>query len=184
MTRHPRERRAAKSTVLGLARTAALWIAVSLAGCAPRPTQPTVASCSALPLFDNDMGPDAVALLVRTENKMRAELEVIETCISIDGRSIRQDAPGTVTAAFAAHRPLEVRVSLRPGVAHVVQVVSIFAGRGALEGNKLMISSHHDINVADLRPGVLLAEYIERDVPALERRFWLTWTASPAAGVP
>ncbi len=156
---------------IGLLSCAALVV-----GCAPGPRPPTVASCSALPVFANDRATDAVELLLRFENKMSSAFEAIETCISIDEQSVRQDAPEALTTGFAARRSLEVRALLRPGVTHHVRVVVTFAGRGNLEGYKFSVASPRDIRIVDQRPGVLLAEFVEQpNVPA-EQRPTVKWT--------
>lgn len=177
-----RERRLADSCLVAHAtrfpslRIGLFACAAWIVGCAPSSRLPTVASCSALPVFESDRATDAVALLLRLENKMSPTFEVVETCISIDERSARQDAPAALTAGFSARRSLEVRASLRPGVAHRVRVVVTFAGRGQLQGYRFSVASPRDIAVGDLRPGVLLAEFVERPGVPAEQRPTVKWT--------
>jgi hypothetical protein len=157
---------------------ASVVAAALLVGCAPGPM--TAASCSALPAFQNHRAPDAIAVPLRFENRMSAAFDVIETCIRIDDASVRQDDVAAVTAGFAAHRSLDLRPLLRPGVSHRVSVVATFAGRGALQGYRFSVTSAHDIGPAGVPSGALVAQFVERSNVPAEQRPTVEWV-DPAA---
>jgi len=166
-----------RDTIGGLALLA--W-AAALSGCNPDPKVPTVDSCSALPIFDNYLEADAITLPLHFENRIGRSFHAEGVCISIDGRRIRQDGPDAIAAGFAAHRPLELRVMLRPDVPHQVNVAALFVGRGALEGYTFWVSSSHAIEPADPKPETLTVEFLERGKPDTrpEQRLIVQWTSS------
>lgn len=148
---------------------------IGIGGCNADPKYPTVESCSALPVLDNYREPDAISLPLRFENHMGAFFRVIGVCIDVDGRRIRQD-DAEVTAGFATHRPLELRVGLRPNVPHRVTIITLFAGTGAFAEYKFLVSSSHDIGAEELTSETLQGKFVEKgDLPP-EQRPTVEWT--------
>lgn len=170
------------STLHRLALVASVVAAALFVGCAPGPM--TAASCSALPAFQNHRAPDAIAVALRFENRMSAAFDVVETCIRIDDASVRQADVAAVTAGFAAHRSLELRPLLRPGVSHRVSVVVTFAGRGALQGYRFSVTAAHDIGPAGVPSGALVAQFVERNNVPAEQRPDIEWSEPAGPGTP
>ncbi len=154
-----------------------------LFGCRPAVAPPSVETCSALPILDNDLEPDAVTVPLRVENRMGPLFVVDAVCISIDGRRIRQDAPADIRAGLAAHRPLEMSVRLRPGVAHRVNVITTLVGRGPGEGYKFSVSAHRDLGPEDLKPETVAAAFVEKARERLEERPTVEWSGPGKSGI-
>lgn len=155
--------------------------AACLVGCAPprAPTSEAVDTCKDLPVFENDLGADAVPVLLRLENRLSRSFVVDATCIVVDGRAVRQITPADVVAGFAAHRPLEIRTSLRPGVQHEVKMAVDFRGGDELAGFRLSVTSAHEIAPAALRPGTVVGALVERERPKRYERLSVVWTDPP-----
>lgn len=167
-------------------RAAGLVFAAAVVACTPSRSPPTIASCSALPAFENHRAPDAVILPLHLENRLGRAFEVTGVCISIDGHAIRQDAPAAVTTGFAGHAPLDLRALLRPGRTHDVVIVVTLAGRGTLEGYAFSVASAHAVGPAELQPDTLIAELVERgapDTPA-EQHPTVEWRGPGSAPTP
>lgn len=152
-----------------------LLLALVTVGCSPTPTYPALAACNSLPLLDNYRELDAFTLPLRFENQMGAIYEVARVCISIDDRRIRQD-DAAVVAGFAARRPLEIRVGLRPGVSHRVRIVTAFAGLGDLDGLVFVVNASREVQATDIASGTLQGTFIEKPNIPLEKQATVVWT--------
>lgn len=161
-------------------RAIALSIGIVAAACTPPTERPPL--CAGLPVFENERA-DAVPVLIVVENRMGGSFNAIDACILVDGRALSPNDVTPLIVGFAAHRPLEFRLSVRRGVAHEVTVLVSLRGTHGLEGYRFDVSSKHTWPRERLSAGRLVAQLEENGGPStpLEQRPTVEWVEPPAS---
>jgi hypothetical protein len=153
-------------------------VALSLAACED-PKTPERHPCPVVEPLESDTGPNVVPLLVRLENRLSPTFEAVNACIFIDQRSSRTDSKD-LADGFAAHHPLELRLSLDPAREHVISVIAQLTGASSpYRGYRFVLKSKHTVLPEDLKAGLLVGTIFQKPNVPLEEAPTIEWAAPP-----